>query len=121
MIVIEDICSTSSNKPTSPSVADGDGDGGGGGGGGGGSEFNWAKLKNRQFMTERVLEAYRELENLRRPRAHLEQDHTLSTDKERAWYAAYESFMHHAKYTLRFVKKIPGNFSFSAVLVYNYL
>ena len=81
--------------------------------------FSWHNLLDLDFMIIRVLEAYRELENLARPRAALDQDKNCQSEKERAWYAAYESFMHHAKYTLRFVKKIPGqwNFYFQIVLL----
>ena len=76
-------------------------------------EFNWENLKQPRFMADKVLEAYRELENLRRPRKPQPQyqDEECTTEKEQAWFAAFESFMHYATYTLRFVKKIPGTLS----------
>ena len=72
------------------------------------TDFDWVLLNDGDAVRQRIVDAYSELERLNEKRADLEQGDDLKTEKERAWYAAYEGFMHHAKYTLRFVKKLPG-------------
>ena len=60
------------------------------------------------FVRQRIVDAYVELERLNEQRDNLQQGENLVTDMDRAWFAAYEGFMHHAKCILRFVKRLPG-------------